>query len=496
MNVKEVKDEIKRTLKLYFEKDEKDNYILPQVKQRPLFLIGPPGIGKTAIMEQIADEERVALVSYTITHHTRQSAIGLPFIREKKFEDEVYSTTEYTMSEIIASIYDKIEKTGIKEGILFLDEINCVSETLAPMILQFLQEKKFGNFAMPKGWLIVAAGNPAGYNKSVREFDTATLDRIRQIDVDAEYEIWRAYAVKNSVHPSILSFLEIKKENFYHIETTVDGKRIVTPRGWEDFSILLTGYEKNNFEVNAEIAFEFIKDKRIAVDFINFLELYRKYEDQYRINEVLEKGLINKELSNEISFDEKISVISMLISGLNSYFIRAYIEEEFLRRFFKILKNTKENEGYNTFCQLDEKERKNYEIVNHDLNKVEESIYNKLFEKLNEIKLLKNLDKNEFLEKISGIFKAEKEEVINTGNLAENALSNALNFLESISDREGSAIVTDSHMVYFISELETNYYSMNFIREHRIDFKKYSKLLTTSSARDKLKREIKEILPI
>ena len=94
--------------------------------------MGPPGIGKTQIMEQIAKEMQIGLVSYTITHHTRQSAVGLPFIREKEYGGRTYSVTEYTMSEIIASVYDKIEQTGNQEGILFLDEINCVSETLAP----------------------------------------------------------------------------------------------------------------------------------------------------------------------------------------------------------------------------------------------------------------------------------------------------------------------------------------------------------------------------
>lgn len=494
MNVREVKNEIKRTLKLYFEKDEKGNYILPQVKQRPLFLVGPPGIGKTAIIEQVADEEKVALVSYTITHHTRQSAIGLPYIKEKMFNGVEYSTTEYTMSEIIASIYKKIEETDIKEGILFLDEINCVSETLSPMMLQFLQEKKFGNFSMPDGWLIVTAGNPAGYNKSVREFDTATLDRIRQIDVEAEYEVWHAYALKQRVHPAILSFLEIKKDNFYHIETTIDGKKIVTPRGWEDFSILLSGYEKNNFEVNAEIVLEFIKDKRIAVDFINFLDLYRKYEDKYRIKEVLEKGIINTELAEDTSFDEKISVISMLISGLNNYFVNTYVEEEYLRRLFNILKAVKEKEGYNTLCNLEKREQREYEISNKELNKISDKIYQKTLEKLNELILFNDLDKDAFLKKISEVFKNEKSKVIEIGNEAEKALSNAIKFMESMTENKNSSLVADSHMVYFVSELETNYYSMNFIREHRIDFKRYAKLLKTDSARTQLKSEILEIL--
>ena len=64
-------------------KDEFGDYRIPAIRQRPIFLVGPPGIGKTQIMEQIAKECRIGLVAYTITHHTRQSAVGLPFIQEK-----------------------------------------------------------------------------------------------------------------------------------------------------------------------------------------------------------------------------------------------------------------------------------------------------------------------------------------------------------------------------------------------------------------------------
>lgn len=88
-----------------------------------------------------------------MTHHTRQSALGLPYISEKEFEGKKYRISEYTMSEIISAIYKKMEKTKLKEGILFLDEINCVSETLAPAMLQFLQYKVFGQHHVPEGWM-------------------------------------------------------------------------------------------------------------------------------------------------------------------------------------------------------------------------------------------------------------------------------------------------------------------------------------------------------
>ena len=176
MNIKRAKQEIKDAVQAYLMKDEYGEYQIPAIHQRPILLMGPPGIGKTQIMEQISRECEIGLVAYTITHHTRQSAIGLPFIQKKIYGGKEYSVTEYTMSEIIAAVYEKIEQSGMKEGILFIDEINCVSETLAPTMLQFLQCKMFGNQSVPEGWIIVAAGNPPEYNKSVREFDVVTLD--------------------------------------------------------------------------------------------------------------------------------------------------------------------------------------------------------------------------------------------------------------------------------------------------------------------------------
>ena len=116
MNIKRAKQEIKDAVEAYLLKDEYGTYEIPVVRQRPILLLGAPGIGKTQIMEQIARECGIGLVSYTITHHTRQSAIGLPFISEMEFGGEKKAVTEYTMSEIVASIYEKMKKTGFRRG--------------------------------------------------------------------------------------------------------------------------------------------------------------------------------------------------------------------------------------------------------------------------------------------------------------------------------------------------------------------------------------------
>ena len=329
MNIKRAKNEIKNALKAYLATDEFGAYRIPPIRQRPILLMGPPGIGKTQIMQQIAEETGVGLVSYTLTHHTRQSALGLPFIDKVVLGGEERTVTAYTMSEIIASVYREMERTGVKEGILFLDEINCISETLTPMMLQFLQCKTFGSHRIPEGWIIVTAGNPPEYNKSVREFDVVTLDRIKKITVEPDFEVWKEYAYRENIHPAILSYLGIKRQNFCQIETTVDGKRFATPRGWEDLSELICVYERLEKKADRDVVGQYIQFPAIAKDFANYLELYYKYRDDYQVDQIL-AGIISEALCDKVAkaaFDEKLSVVGLLLSRLSGAFRELRLKE-------------------------------------------------------------------------------------------------------------------------------------------------------------------------
>lgn len=339
MNIQRAKEEIKNTIAAYTAKDEKGHYLIPAVRQRPILMIGPPGVGKTQIMEQIAEEMEIGLVSYTITHHTRQSAIGLPFIEHKTYGGKPYAITEYTMSEIVASVYEKIEQSGKQEGILFIDEINCVSETLAPTMLQFLQGKTFGTHRIPEGYIIVTAGNPPEYNKSVREFDVVTLDRIKRIDIEPDYEVWKRYAHQVHMHPAVLAYLNIKPQYFSDIETTVDGKRFATPRGWEDLSALIWTYEKLGLSVDRDVVQQYIQFQKISKDFANYLALYVKYQNTYQVDEIL-AGRIDEQLCERLgkaAFDEKIAVVELLISRLSGLAKTEQLQREQLEHAFDFL---------------------------------------------------------------------------------------------------------------------------------------------------------------
>ncbi|MCI6715060.1 MAG: AAA family ATPase [Lachnospiraceae bacterium] len=318
MNIKEAKNYIKDSVKIYLKKDEEGEYRIPVVRQRPIFLLGAPGIGKTAIMEQIAQELQIALVSYSMTHHTRQSALGLPFITHKTYGNLSYDVSEYTMSEIIASVYDVMEESGLKEGILFLDEINCVSETLAPSMLQFLQYKVFGRHQVPEGWVIVTAGNPPEYNKSVREFDVVTLDRMKILEVEADYAAWREYAADRGIHTAITNYLDLKKEDFYQVETTVKGKSYITARGWEDLSQMLILYEEEGLTVEESFVGQYIRNDRVVKEFTAYYDLYRKYQNDYKVEDIL-TGKVSeqaKDKARKADFDERLSLMGMLIDRM------------------------------------------------------------------------------------------------------------------------------------------------------------------------------------
>ena len=343
MNIQEAKTEIKRTISLYLEKDENGEYRVPVVRQRPIFLVGAPGIGKTAIMEQIASEMDIALVSYSMTHHTRQSAIGLPYLAEKEYEGRKYTVSEYTMSEIIASMYDVMAKSEKKEGILFLDEINCVSETLSPSMLLFLQYKRFGNEQVPEGWVVVTAGNPPQYNKSVKEFDVVTLDRLKYIAVEENYQIWKQYASSAGIHPAILAFLDMNPDCFYQIQASIQGTQYVTARGWEDLSTTIRGYERLHYEIGTSLIFQYITEPNTAREFSAYYALYKKYRSDYCAENIF-CGQVSREMvekARHAAFDERLSLISFLKDSICEKLSACVREEDVLQRAVLILRKIK-----------------------------------------------------------------------------------------------------------------------------------------------------------
>ena len=469
MDIKRAKQEIKDSIEAYLAKDEFGEYLIPAIRQRPILLMGAPGIGKTQIMEQIARECKVGLVSYTITHHTRQSAVGLPFIKEKTFGSESFSVTEYTMSEIIASVYEKMEKTGLREGILFIDEINCVSETLAPMMLQFLQGKTFGNQKVPEGWVIVTAGNPPEYNKSVREFDVVTLDRIKRIDVQPDFEVWKEYAYEQGIHPAVISYLELRRKNFYRMENTVDGRIFATARGWEDLSRLLQVYETLGKDVDREVVCQYIQHPMIAKDFAAYLALYNKYKTDYAVEELLQGKWtqITIQKIRNASLDEHLSLVGLLNGKLSQLFTECYLTDSYITKLYEYMvyyRDNLANISLKAVCQKAENDLESARKAEL-LTRNEEKTFLRVNTFLENIWLkMEGITQAEcdIYEKVKEAFSGEADDLEKQTETVAQTLQNVFDFMEA-------AFGDSQEMVAFITELNANFYSIWFIRENGSD---------------------------
>ncbi len=303
--INEAKKAIKSGVSGYLAKDEKGKYLMKEVHRIPFYLEGNPGIGKTQAVEQVANELGIGFVSFSITHHSRNTVLGLPVISEV----DGVKYTEYTMSEIIAKVIEKYND-GEKEGILLLDEFNCMSETIMPVMLSFLQTKNIGMHTLPEGWVIVLCGNPIAYNKSARKFDYAIMDRLRKLTIDFSKDDFYTYADEHGFEKMIRSFLRMNPECVY------SANEVVTCRSWENLDIAIKMLSYTGDEPDEKMIRQFIKSDAISKKFYRF---YKMQQDEWLTEEELRKlldgdGVVSySRVLEKMSFSKRAEILDTLI---------------------------------------------------------------------------------------------------------------------------------------------------------------------------------------
>ncbi len=391
---------------------------------------------------------------------------------------------------------NQFEESGLAEGILFIDEINCVSETLAPAMLQFLQYKTFGNHAIPEGWVIVAAGNPPEYNKSVREFDVVTMDRVKKIEVEPDFSVWKEYAYLQEIHPAVISYLTTRVGYFYQMETTVDGMLFATPRGWEDLSRIIQVYEKIGLTVDWEVVIQYIQYPKIAKDFANYLELYYKYQADYQIDQVIQ-GNIDPILVKKIghaSFDEKLSVVSLVLAKAVEAFRQTYREEAYMTVLLKKLKAYKSGtlslEEIRCETERTLQAKKKAKI----LNKEESYALKRVMERLEEYEKLLREAGNPEREKA---FEFVKEAFAKENAAYQNKVEHAGQILEYAFDFMEIAFGNSQEMTVFVTELNSNFFSVQFLQSYECErYYQYNKNLLFDEKRRNILNRIDSLVTV
>lgn len=312
ITISEAADMLKKICVTYLEKNKDGKFLIPKNRQRPVFFLGDAGIGKTDIPKQVADDMGLGFVSYSIVQQTRQSICGLPKITAKNYNGDEVLTTEYTASEIVTSVRDEIEKSGRTEGILFIDEANCTSETLAAPMLQLLQNKTLGQCAIPDGWILVLAGNPPEYNKSVKEFDSVTKDRLRIIRVRPDAQSWLKYADDRALNSVVISYISSDNSAIYDFDK--ESGNILTPRAWEELSLNIDAFERNNFDVTLSLVEQFVAVPSVANSFYDYYVMVKNTITEEEIDLAVQ-GKASKELITRLK-GCRMSIRFMLIACL------------------------------------------------------------------------------------------------------------------------------------------------------------------------------------
>ena len=302
-SVNEAKKAVKTGIKGYLLKDKEGNYFMEEVNRLPFYLEGAPGIGKTQMVSQIAKELGIGFVSFSITHHSRNTVLGLPVISEVNRQ----RYTEYTMSEIIAKVLEKYEN-GQKEGILLLDEFNCMSDTIMPVMLSFLQTKNIGSHTLPEGWVIVLCGNPSSYNKSARKFDNAILDRLRKLSIAFSSQDFLTYATEHHFEKEILEFVKMNPDYTYLCKNEKEDQ-IVTSRGWENLDICMKMLREIGEDLEEKTVLQFIKSEQVSRAFYKYYLMQKKITFA---NEDCEKILQGKEFTRYVQILSEMKLYTRL----------------------------------------------------------------------------------------------------------------------------------------------------------------------------------------
>ena len=427
-------------------------------KLSSIIFYGPPGTGKTTMAKVIANTTSAEFMQINAT-----------------------SAGKKDMEEVVAAAKNNQGMYG-KKTILFIDEINCVSETLAPMMLQFLQGKTFGNQKVPEGWVIVTAGNPPEYNKSVREFDVVTLDRIKRIDVQPDFEVWKEYAYEQGIHPAVISYLELRRKNFYRMENTVDGRIFATARGWADLSRLIQVYETLDKEVDREVVYQYIQHPMIAKDFAAYLALCNKYKTDYAVEDLLQGKWTPITLGKirNASLDEHLSIVGLLNGKLSQLFADCYFMDAYVTKLYGYMTEYRDNLPEMTLESIYKKAENDFQTAKKSelLTKNEEKVFIRtvdFLEKLwielrgetgSEDKTENNkaveISEKDTYERAKTAFATEADSLETQTEYISQTLQNVFDFMEA-------AFGDSQEMVAFITELNANFYSIWFIRENGSD---------------------------
>jgi hypothetical protein len=198
--------------------------------QRPLFLWGPPGIGKSELVEGITNELGGLMIDLRLGQMEPTDIRGIPFYNKDSGKMDWAPPVELPDEEM-ASQYPIV--------VLFLDELNSAAPSVQSAAYQLILNRRIGKYRLPKNVVMVAAGNRESDKGVTFRMPTPLANRFLHQEMKVDFSSWQQWAVLNNIHKDVVGYLSFAKQDLYDFDAKSSSRAFATPRTWTFVSELL-----------------------------------------------------------------------------------------------------------------------------------------------------------------------------------------------------------------------------------------------------------------
>jgi len=276
-----------------YAKDLSDSLSALVGQKVPTFLWGAPGIGKSSIVKQIAEQKGVGFVDLRLALMDPTDLKGIPFY-DKESHSALWAPPAF------------LPREG--EGILFLDELNSAPPSVQSSAYQLILDRRVGEYELPDGWAIVAAGNREGDRGVTYRMPAPLANRFVHYELDVSVADWRDWAYKSGLNENIIAYISYKNEHLFTFDAKSDVKSFATPRSWEYVANIL------NSGIDESLLLESISGtvgRDVAVNFLSFLKVASRLP-----------SIENIVTAKEFEYSDEVDVLYALSSGLVSSYLK------------------------------------------------------------------------------------------------------------------------------------------------------------------------------
>lgn len=277
----------------------KESLITMIKANRPVMLHGSPGVGKSDVIRQVADELNVKLIDIRLSQLDPVDLRGIPSVTAGK------------------TIWNQPSFLPVDgEGILFLDEINSAPQAVQAAAYQLVLDRRLGEYELPKGWRVMAAGNRTTDRAIVNQMSTALKNRFAHVNYNVNNDDWCDWAIKTNLPIEVIGFIRFRptmlnefeqrnnsKEEKDRVAKIKDLNSFATPRSWASLAAVLSTEPKEDVEYEL---YSGIVGETAATEFMGYLKYYRDLPD-------LDALLMNPE---KTPVPENPAVLYALATGL------------------------------------------------------------------------------------------------------------------------------------------------------------------------------------